>query len=39
MEFNMSKEDWENIMNECFVENDIDYILLNKIEKYNKGAL
>lgn len=38
MEFNMSKEDWENIMNECFVENDIDYILLNKIEKYNKGA-
>ena len=27
MEFNMSKDDWENIVQECFIENDINYIL------------
>lgn len=36
MEFNMSKQEWEDIVEECFVENDIDYILLNKIDKYNR---
>ena len=36
MEFNMSKDDWENIVQECIIENDINYILLNKIDKYNK---
>ena len=37
-QFNMSYDDWDNIINECFIENDVDYILLNKIEKYNNGA-
>jgi len=36
MEFNMDKNEWENIIQECFVENDVRYMLLNKIDKYNK---
>ena len=36
MQFRMDKDEWENIVSECFVDNDIDYLLLNKIGKYNK---
>ena len=35
-QFNMSYNDWDNIINECFIENDVDYILMNKVDKYNK---
>ncbi|MAG26617.1 hypothetical protein CMI47_13835 [Candidatus Pacearchaeota archaeon] len=34
-ELYMTKDDWSNIVNEALVENDVDYILMNKIEKYN----
>ena len=37
-EFFMTKEDWSNIINEAIIENDVDYILMNKIDKYNKKA-
>jgi len=35
-EFFMTKEDWSNIVNEAIIENDVDYILMNKVDKYNK---
>ena len=31
----LTKQDWQNIVNESLVENDVDYILMNHIEKYN----
>ena len=35
-QFNMSETEWKNIIKECFIENNIDYILMNKVDKYNK---
>ena len=35
-EFFMNKEEWDNIITEAIIENDVDYILMNKIDKYNK---
>ena len=31
----LTKQDWKNIVDEALVKNDVDYILMNKIEKYN----
>ena len=31
----LTKQDWKDIVDESLVENDVDYILMNKIEKYN----
>ncbi len=31
----LTKQDWRDIVDESLVENDVDYILMNKIEKYN----
>ena len=31
----LTKQDWKDIIDEALVENDTDYILMNKIEKYN----
>ena len=35
-QFNMSYNDWNNIVEECHYSNDVDYILMNKVHKYNK---
>ena len=29
----LTKQDWKNIVDEALVKNDVDYILMNKIEK------
>ena len=36
MQFKMDKEHWDNIVHECFIDNDVSYMLLNKIGKYNQ---
>ena len=35
-QFNMTKNEWDGIIDECFNKNDVDYILMNKVDKYNK---
>jgi hypothetical protein len=35
-QFFMTKQDWDNVIQEAIVENDVDYILINKMDKYNK---
>ena len=35
-EFFMTKTDWDNIINEAIIENGVDYILMNKVDKYNQ---
>ena len=32
----LTKQDWKNIVDEALVKHDVDYILMNKIEKYTK---
>ena len=34
-ELYLTKQDWDDIVQEAIVENDVDYILMNHIEKYN----
>ena len=35
-QFLLSKEDWDNLVKETIVENEVDFILINKMDKYNK---
>jgi len=35
-EFFMHKQEWDNIIQEAIIENDVDYILMNKVDKYNQ---
>ena len=35
-QFLLNKSDWDNIVQEALVENEIDFLLINNMDKYNK---
>ena len=35
-QFLLSKEDWDNVVDEAIVKNEVDFLLINKMDKYNK---
>lgn len=35
-QFLMTKQDWDNVVQEALVENGVDFLLINKMDKYNK---
>ncbi len=35
-QFLLSKEDWDKVVDEAIVKNEVDFILINKMDKYNK---